>query len=108
MPQRPCLDCGRLTTRAGSRCSTCASARNQAKDAQRGNRHERGYDADHVRLREQWKPKVEAGLVACARCGLPIQRDAEWALDHNDERTGYLGPSHKYCNNQAGGQAAHR
>jgi hypothetical protein len=31
----------------------------------------------------------------------------EWALDHTDDRTGYLGPSHKRCNDSAGGKAAH-
>jgi len=113
MALRPCLGlpgqrCGRLTTRTDSRCTTCASARGRARDAARGSRHDRGYSADHVRERERWQPKVERGEVNCARCGQPIPADAEWALDHNEERTGYLGPSHKFCNNQAGGIAAHR
>jgi len=108
MPRRPCLDCGRLTLRGDSRCSTCASARNRARDAQRGSRHQRGYTAEHDRERESRRPAVERGEVKCARCGELIAPGAEWALDHNDDRTGYLGPSHKFCNNQAGGQAAHR
>lgn len=109
MPLRPCLgNCGRLTNRTGSRCETCSSAYNRARDARRGSRQERGYTADHDRERERWRPAVQLGAVKCARCGKPIAPDAEWALDHNDERTGYLGPSHKLCNDRAGGFAAHR
>jgi hypothetical protein len=108
MPRRPCLDCGTPTDRAGSRCARCASARNRIKDAARGNRHQRGYDSTHDRLREQWKPQVERGVVSCARCAELIPPGSEWALDHTDDRTGYLGPSHKACNSRAGGQAAHR
>ena len=79
-----------------------------AYERKRGTRQARGYDAGHDALRRKWKPKVERGEVSCARCSLPIAPGAEWALDHNDERTGYLGPSHKICNDRAGGIAAHR
>lgn len=109
MPLRQCLGrCGQLTERRDSRCPACASARNRSKDAQRGSRHERGYDASHMAAREAWKPKVQTGLIACARCAQPIQPGQEWALDHTDDRTGYLGPSHATCNNSAGGRAAHQ
>lgn len=77
-------------------------------ERQRGSRRARGYDADHDRLRRRWKPRVEAGQVCCARCGQRIQPAQAWALDHNDDRTGYLGPSHQLCNGRAGGKAAHR
>jgi len=107
MPQRPCLGCGRLTSRRGSRCSDCASAKGKARDARRGSRQARGYDAVHDALREQWRPKVETGRVRCARCGELIPADQAWALDHTDDRTGYLGPSHTTCNAAAGGRAAH-
>lgn len=108
MPLRPCLDCGTPTDRAGSRCARCASARNRTKDAARGNRHQRGYGAGHDRTREDWQPRVEAGLVNCARCGQVIQPGLEWHLDHTDDRSGYLGPSHKRCNLSAAGKAAHQ
>ena len=32
-------------------------------------RQERGYGAEHVRLRKRWEREVEAGLVNCAFCG---------------------------------------
>lgn len=65
MPQRPCLDCGRLTTRVGSRCPTCSSARNQARDARRGSRQERGYDRQH----EANRATVLAQSTVCWICG---------------------------------------
>jgi hypothetical protein len=76
-------------------------------DRARGTRQARGYGAAHMRLRSNWKPKVERGQVDCARCGLLILPGTEWALDHTDDRSGYLGPSHRACNDSAGGKAAH-
>lgn len=107
MPKRPCLGCGTLTDRPGSRCPNCASEHGKARDARRGTRQQRGYGTAHDKLRERWRTRVEAGTVQCARCGLPIPADGPWALDHTDDRTGYLGPSHKDCNDAAGGRAAH-
>lgn len=85
------------------KCEDCGREAEQ----RRGTRQQRGYDAAHDRLRGQWKPKVESGDVDCARCGRPILAGQAWALDHNDDRTAYLGPSHATCNNRAGGRAAH-
>lgn len=112
MPTRPCLGCGRLTTRRGSRCPTCASTRSQARDAQRGSRQARGYTADHDRLRAWWKPYVDQGnvdcrAVVCLMPARPILIGQDWHLDHNDDRTGYRGPAHMLCNTSAGGKAAH-
>lgn len=108
MPLRPCLGCDTPTGRPDSRCPACASARNRAKDAARGNRHARGYGSDHDVAREAWRPRVERGDVRCARCELPIRAGQQWALDHTDDRSSYLGPSHKRCNESAAGKAAHR
>lgn len=85
-------------------CGNCAPGHEQ----RRGTRQARGYDAEHDRLRKQWAPKVAAGAVRCARGDHLIPADAPWALDHTDDRTGYLGPSCATCNNRAGGRAAHR
>lgn len=52
----------------------------------------------HRKLRKEWKVIVEAGGATCARCHLPIAPDAPFDLDHNEDRTGYLGPSHRSCN----------
>lgn len=69
----------------------------------RGSTTQRGYGADHQRMRRQWEPKVKAGLVDCARCGHAIRPDEPWELDHADDRTTYLGPSHLTCNRHEGG-----
>lgn len=69
---------------------------------------ERGYGARHQRTRKDWVPIVEAGGVRCARgaeClyavdGVPglIEPYGRWDLDHTDDRSEYLGPSHVRCN----------
>ncbi len=46
--------------------------------------------------------------MLCARCGELIDRDAAWVLDHRDDGTGYLGPSHLQCNRRAGGEKRNR
>ena len=71
MPQRACLGCGRLTTRADSRCPACASARNRERDAQRGNRHARGYDSRHDAIRADLLEKLVPGSP-CPRCNQPM------------------------------------
>jgi hypothetical protein len=60
----------------------------------------RGYGQHHQTLRAQIAPQVAAGVVNCARCGKPIRPGEPWDLDHTDDRTSYLGPSHRRCNRQ--------
>ena len=38
----------------------------------------------------------------CARCGLPMDVSQLLDLDHTDDRTGYLGLSHRACNRRDG------
>jgi hypothetical protein len=52
-------------------------------------------------MRRRWEPRVAAGEIACARCGERISPIEDWHLDHADDRTGYLGPSHVRCNTAA-------
>lgn len=72
---------------------------------------DRGYGHDHQKLRAEWKPKVDARQVNCARCGRRIIPNPRafgdgWQLDHDPtDRTRYLGPSHTSCN-QGGGPPA--
>jgi hypothetical protein len=65
-------------------------------------RGSRGYGAAHRKLRAGVARVVEAGEAVCARCGRPIRAGEDWDLDHSTDRTGYLGPSHRSCNRQAG------
>lgn len=109
MSNRVCRDCRAIynpqsTGARNGRCPTCARTADQA----RGTRTDRGYGPQHQALRAHWQQRINAGEdVRCARCREPILRGSRWALDHTGDRTGYLGPSHEFCNNQAGGQAAH-
>jgi hypothetical protein len=60
---------------------------------------ERGYGANHKRLRRLWEPRVAAGDVACARCGRLIMPGEAWDLGHVDgDRSQYAGPEHRRCN----------
>jgi hypothetical protein len=68
-----------------------------------GNTTARGYGNLHQRRRAHWKPRVEAGLVDCARCRRPIEPGATWDLGHNDDGRTYRGPEHATCNRGAGG-----
>ncbi|BEL07841.1 hypothetical protein Q0Z83_060320 [Actinoplanes sichuanensis] len=70
---------------------------------------ERGYGARHQQLREQWEPKVRAGLVDChaAQCvepGRRIEPGSDWDLGHTPDRTRWTGPEHARCNRAEGGR----
>ncbi len=58
----------------------------------------RGYGAQHKRLRAMWARQVAAGVAYCSRCGRWIPPGLTFDLDHTDERDGYNGPAHVYCN----------
>jgi len=65
----------------------------------KGKTRGRGYGQRHRLLREQWKPKVEAGKVNCWRCSCAIEPGSEWDLGHDDnDRSQYRGPEHQGCN----------
>ena len=69
----------------------------------KASRHTRGYGSVHDARRRQVKPLVNSGNAVCSRCGCPISPRERWHLDHTDNRQGYLGVSHAYCNLQAAG-----
>ena len=103
MAKRACLEpgCGKLVPIGTARCFK----HRRAKDRERGTRQERGYDAEHDRLRKRWLPKVRRGLVACARCGNTIRPGQRWDLGHSDtDRSVYTGPEHESCNRATAGR----
>jgi hypothetical protein len=65
---------------------------------------DRGYGGEHQRLRKEWRDRVDASAVLCARCKRLILPGQPWDLDHTDDRAGYLGPSHARCNRAAAGR----
>jgi hypothetical protein len=69
----------------------------------KASRHVRGYGTVHYARRRQVVPLVNSGNAVCSRCGGPISPGEQWHLDHSDDRQGYLGVSHEYCNLQAAG-----
>lgn len=95
MPLRPCLGCGKPGPK--SRCSTCRSAVNRARDATRGSSTERGYGADHQAERREWVPIVATGTVQCWRCTTLVTDP--WDLGHCDnDRSVTHGPECARCN----------
>ena len=103
MSPRTCLGCGVLIP-TGSRCPACRAVAERARDTRRGSRQDRGYDAEHEAERRRWAPLVEAGRVACARCGQPITIGQAWDLGHTDDRLAWTGPEHAGCNRAAAGR----
>ncbi len=74
-------------------------------ERRRGSSTARGYGHTHRALREQWRPKVEAGTVPCARCGRLIGAHEQWDLGHDDhDRSRYTGPEHLRCNRATAGR----
>jgi hypothetical protein len=67
-----------------------------------GSTTSRGYGDSHQQRRKRLAPLVAAGLAICVRCRQAIEPGIAWALDHRDDRRGYLGPAHARCNAQAG------
>lgn len=64
MPQRPCLDCGRLTPQ--SRCLACQRARARRRETTRPSPTTRGYGSAWRRLRARI---VARDGHACRQCG---------------------------------------
>lgn len=63
---------------------------------------QRGYGTEYQRTRAQWKVRVDAGSVACWRCGAWINPAYEWHLGHDDyDRRIIRGPEHAKCNLRA-------
>jgi hypothetical protein len=84
---KPCLNCGRLTTRI-SRCEPCQ-------------RHHDGlYDSEYRRL----AAVVRATAVLCHICGEGERTDDPWQADHvvAGDRSSPLAAAHRSCNIRKG------
>lgn len=101
--KRVCTEPGCPVLVEGGRCTPHTRQRDQA----RGTKAERGYGAEHWRLRKAVAAEVAAGRAVCARCGMRLSPSTPWHLDHTDDRRGYLGPSHTTCNLSAAGRKSH-
>lgn len=107
--QHVCAEPGCPEIQAAPRCPT----HTREVDRARGSRQERGYDAEHDRLRRWWKPRVDAGQVDCREvvCLEPARRilpGQPWHLCHDRTTGKYRGPGHVRCNTSEGGKAAHQ
>jgi hypothetical protein len=70
-------------------------------DRARGTRAERGYTAEHDRLRAQLVATYHPA-DPCARCRLPLGPNPGLLdLGHTDDRRGWRGLEHRRCNRGA-------
>jgi hypothetical protein len=63
-----------------------------------------GWGNQHQKLRKALLPSAYG--KPCARCGLPMLPGQVLHLDHNDDRTGWIGFSHAKCNLRAAARKA--
>lgn len=92
--------CPTILTRGQRYCPRHARAR----EARRGARQERGYDAEHDKQRASWQDRIDRGeRVVCATCPTVLTGRA-WQLGHDHEHGGYLGPQCVPCNAADGGR----
>lgn len=106
MTKRVCLEPGCPALTHTSRCERHTREREQA----RGTRQQRGYDADHDKLRAEWQRRLDQGeTVLCWRCltqgrRTPIDPTA-WDLGHEDgDKTVHKGPECWACNRATSGR----
>jgi hypothetical protein len=60
-----------------------------------------GYGRRHHELRLRLLPKAYG--TPCVRCGRTMEHGQDLDLDHTDDRAGYRGFAHAFCNRSAGG-----
>ena len=99
----------RRAGRKRKRLTQAERERHRRREAGRPNATDRGYGHRHQQERKRWKPEVDAGRVACARCGRLIAPGEPWDLGHDDhDRSIYTGPEHRRCNRATAGRRKRR
>ena len=96
-----CLEPGCPTLTDRTRCVE----HERGKDRARGTRQERGYGAEHVKLRAHYQRRMNAGeSFTCWRCPNTIDPNL-WHLGHGDhDRSVYRGPECVPCNTATSGR----
>jgi hypothetical protein len=105
---RLCRRCGEpATSNRHHYCDRCrAWAGERRRESSASHLHQmtstqRGYNAEHRRLRNRWVAEVSRGSVCCGRCGGHIAPGTPWDLSHpDDERDAAPVPWHRRCNRQ--------
>jgi hypothetical protein len=95
MSPRPCIDCGTLT--AGTRCTPCERSR----EAARGTRQQRGYDANHDAARRTFIAQLP--LPCGYGCGRTLTTARDLVAAHvvdGQPQHGWI-PSCVRCNQRA-------
>lgn len=95
-----CHRCG-VPVPAGTRrwkfCTEeCFRKARNARGSGKPSSAERGYDSEHVKLRARLLPLAYG--TDCVLCGEVMNEGDRLHLDHNEDRTGYRGMAHDYCN----------
>lgn len=95
------------TAERGSRHAPLKDLRPLERGTGRPTTTQRGYGAEHQRLRRDLTPTVEAGQAKCWRCGQPIKPGSAWDVGHDDhDRSIIRGPEHAGRECPAGGNRA--
>jgi hypothetical protein len=103
--QRTCHPCRRSRPhpRHFCRCGAEVFGRRWLCDACRGVQHrgsttQRGYGSSHQRARKFYLSQLVDGETECHWCGNTMYRSQPLDLDHTDDRKGYRGLAHAWCN----------
>lgn len=66
------------------------------------------YGASHRAMRRHLIANLIDGETRCVRCRRPLTKAMKLHLDHTDDRRGYLGLAHAFCNESAAGRKGRR
>lgn len=91
-----CLPCRRINPQRAPKTTPPKTRRPRATEPQ-GSAHRRGYGRDHQVERLVALANYTPG-DPCSRCKTEMLASDPLDLDHTDQRDGYLGLAHSWCN----------